>query len=170
MTRSYFPVVLGAIGMMAWGAPSTAQAPAAKPAPGSKATSETPRTADGKVDFSGLWNGRAGGGGFTPRVDAQGNVNLQPAARGADLANFEKDSAIEERSSPNKPIYKPAYWDKVQDLDRNGLTLDPVFICRPEGVPRMGPPQKIVQTPTELIFLYESKNVYRIVPIDGRPR
>ena len=33
----------------------------------------------------------------------------------------------------------------------------------------MGPPSKIVQTPTELIFLYASGNVFRVIPIDGRP-
>jgi len=46
----------------------------------------------------------------------------------------------------------------------------------PLGVPRIGPPSQIVQTPKQLIFLYQSGgaagspgNQYRVIPIDGRP-
>ena len=35
--------------------------------------------------------------------------------------------------------------------------------------PRMGPPAKIVQTATELIFLYQQGNIFRVIPTDGRP-
>ena len=45
---------------------------------------------------------------------------------------------------PNRPLYKPEFWDKVQDLDRNTNTLDPIFKCQPYGVPRMGPPTKMM--------------------------
>jgi hypothetical protein len=54
-------------------------------------------------------------------------------------------------------------------LDREGIQLDPAFHCKPNGVPRMGPPGKIVQTATELIFLYQNANTFRVIPIDGRP-
>ena len=59
-------------------------------------------------------------------------------ARDNDIANFEKDFSVLERSHPNKPLYKPEYWDQIQDLDWNGLTADPVFSCKPAGVPRIG--------------------------------
>ena len=45
----------------------------------------------------------------------------------------------------------------------------------PAGVPRMGPPDKIVQTPKEIVFLYVSPaargwgDQYRVIPMDGRP-
>ncbi|HKC56363.1 MAG TPA: hypothetical protein VKC35_09560, partial [Vicinamibacterales bacterium] len=32
-----------------------------------------------------------------------------------------------------------------------------------------GPPGKIVQTATELIFMYQNGNTFRVIPIDGRP-
>src|SRR6267142_1502540 len=57
----------------------------------------------------------------------------------------------------------------------NGNTEDPSFGCMPAGVPRMGPPAKIVQTPTELIFLHVSGgaqgwgDTFRVIPMDGRP-
>jgi hypothetical protein len=67
------------------------------------------------------------------------------------------------------PMYKPEFWERVQYLDREGVKEDPTFHCTPAGVPRMGPPAKIVQTPTELIFLYAQGNQFRVIPIDGRP-
>jgi hypothetical protein len=45
-----------------------------------------------------------------------------------------------------------------------------VLRCEAPGVPRIGPPDKIVQRPGELVFLYDdvSGNFFRIVPTDGR--
>ena len=39
--------------------------------------------------------------------------------------------------------------------------------CQPPGVPRIGPPDKIVQTAREIVFLYEdvSGPFFRIVPL-----
>jgi hypothetical protein len=138
----------------------------------------TPRTADGKVDFSGMWGGGGGGGGGDgDAVDQKGNVTVltrgRPCAPGqtecAPGVNFERDSGIRQRMNANKPWYKPEYWEKVQYLDLHGNTEDPGFGCYPLGVPRMGFPAKIVQTPTELIFLYGARNTFRVIPIDGRP-
>ncbi len=131
---------------------------------------DTPRTADGRPDLSGYWMSR---GSAVRLFDNAGSVSLDLLARDGDIGNFEKDSAVLQRAHSNKPLYKPEYWDTVQDLDWNGLTVDPVFRCRPAGVPRMGPPGKIVQTPTEIIFMYEGSTntgpaAYRIIPMDGR--
>lgn len=131
---------------------------------------ETPRTADGHPDLSGYWIPR---GSFVRILDEGGSIALDLPARDGDISNFEKDSAVLQRAHANKPLYKPEYWDTVQDLDWNGLTVDPVFNCRPAGVPRVGEPQKIVQTPTEIVFFYESGTnegpaTNRIIPTDGR--
>lgn len=42
--------------------------------------------------------------------------------------------------------------------------------CYPPGVPRIGPPAKIVQNDREVVFLYDDQNgsFYRVIPIDGR--
>jgi hypothetical protein len=66
-------------------------------------------------------------------------------------------------------MYKPEFWERVQYLDREGIKEDPAFHCKPNGVPRMAPPGKIVQTATELIFMYQNANTFRVIPIDGRP-
>ena len=132
---------------------------------------ETPRTADGRPDLSGYWFTR--GAGVTAGADEEGNIALNLPSRDNDIANFEKDFSVLQRSQSNKPLYKPEYWDTIQDLDWNGLTDDPVFNCRPAGIPRQGPPDKIVQTPSEIIFLYDYRvnfgpAAYRIIPMDGR--
>jgi len=126
-----------------------------------------PRTADGKPDLSGFW--AAGGGLLTSQVDAGGNVTITLGARDASPVNFERDSGLRQRADSNRPIYKPEFWDKVQHLDENGNVEDPTFGCMPAGVPRIGPPDKILQTPTEIVFLYQSRNTFRLIPIDGRP-
>jgi hypothetical protein len=68
-------------------------------------------------------------------------------------------------------LYKPEYQSKVKQLSDNESKLDPVFYCARPGLPRIGPPRKIVQLPNETIFFYEdiSGDPYRIIPTDGRP-
>lgn len=157
-----------------------AQAPAgerAAAARGAQTTAATPRTADGRPDLSGMWNG--GGGGNQVKPDEKGNIVQLTRARLCHQTqidagechpgvNAERDAGINQRPA-NQPMYKPEFWEQVQHLDREGVQLDPAFHCKPNGVPRMGPPQKIVQTAAELIFLYQNGNAFRVIPIDGRP-
>jgi len=69
-----------------------------------------------------------------------------------------------------EPSYKPEFQAKVKNLFNNESKTDPVFYCDKPGVPRVGPPRKIIQLPTETVFLYEdiSGDPYRIIPTDGR--
>ena len=143
----------------------------------------TPRTADGHPDLSGMWGG--GGGGGAAKPDEKGNLTVLQRGRPcskqqfdagncAPGINFERDSGVTQRMGPEIPIYKPEFWERVQYLDRNGTKEDPEFHCKPSGVPRMGPPAQIVQTPEELVFLYVSPpaqgwgDQYRVIPTDGR--
>ena len=43
------------------------------------------------------------------------------------------------------PVYKPEYWDKIQELDQWTNKYDPVMTCQPLGLPRHGTPRRIVQ-------------------------
>ena len=51
---------------------------------------------------------------------------------------------------------------------------DPVMTCEPLGVPREGPPRRIVQTDRDVLFLYQGGDAgggygeYRVVPTDNR--
>lgn len=132
-----------------------------------------PKTADGHPDLNGMWNGRAAGagGGNANAVDEKGNVvmswKVRPCHPGQECAvgvNLERDSGVQQRMSPNKPLYKPEFWDKVQYLDEYGNKEDPGNGCLPAGVPRMGAPTRIIQTAKELVFLYQNKNTFRIIP------
>jgi hypothetical protein len=136
----------------------------------------TPHTADGKVDLSGVWiAGAGGGGGGDLKPDEQGNLTVlsrgrpcHPGQECKPAINFERDSGVRQRMSPNLPVYKAEHWEKVQDLDVNGNYKDPEIKCYPAGLPRVGAPNKIVQTPNEIIFLYQHHNTFRVIPTDGR--
>ncbi len=152
----------------------------------------TPKTADGHPDLTGRWGGGAGGGIGTTGVqglDKDGNrvtfASLEEAkakgatkifarnytARHANPTYSERDQGMTDRfrDNLNPPMYKPQYWDKVQFNDMHGNYLDTAFLCAPVGLPRIGAPIRIIQTPTEVILFYNNRNTWRVVPIDGRP-
>jgi hypothetical protein len=74
-----------------------------------------------------------------------------------------------------RPVYKPQYWDKVQQLDMWTNKYDPVMTCQPLGVPREGPPRRIYQTDKDVTLIYTGGDAgggygeFRIIPTDGRP-
>jgi hypothetical protein len=74
-------------------------------------------------------------------------------------------------SAPEFPKYRPEFLAKVGDLRDRQVQMDTVLRCYPPGVPRIGAPAKIVQTATDVVFLYDDPNgsFFRIIPIDGRP-
>ena len=73
-------------------------------------------------------------------------------------------------ASKPSPSYKAEYLAKVKELDEHQSKTDPVFYCGRPGVPRIGPPRRIIQLPNEVVFLYEdmSGDAYRVIPTDGR--
>jgi hypothetical protein len=112
--------------------------------------------------------------GVSQRVSSR---RCDPTEKGPDgLACYENtnqnaDGEFTNRLDSNRPLYKPEYWDKVQDLDYNTNTKDPVFTCMPLGVPRMGAPAQIIQTAKYVLFFYTPitfANQFRVIPIDGR--
>ena len=165
-----------------YGAGAAAQKPSA-----SSSASETPRLSNEKPDLSGMWNGgrgNAGGGG--PDDAPKADCASQPAGICGDVkavigsrrcapnqspcdpqTNQTLDGEFSNRLSPNRPLYKPEYWQKVQDLDYDTDTKDPIMQCQSLGLPRIGPPVKIMATPNEVVFFYSGE--FRIIPTDGRP-
>jgi len=164
-------MVATGFGLHATPAVAAQNAPAAKPAEPPK---PTPRTADGRPDLNGVWGG--GGGAGAPNFVQKGDTLVVVfQLDGADPYQ-DKDlfKALDERGSarkaaaPNKPPYKPELAAKLKEASDLQSKLDPAFYCKPEGVPRMGAPSQIVQTPGQVVFLYEGRNTFRVVPTDGR--
>jgi hypothetical protein len=172
MTRRVFRygLMAAALAATAWVSSSHVAAQrggGAGPTIAALAAMPTPKMADGHPDLSGRWGGGGGGGGnAVQRFDAKGNYhNLRNDRKGSPV-NQERDSGLSQRFLENLPQYKPEFWEKVDYLDVNGNAEDTNFRCFPAGVPRMGPPTKIMATSTEVVFLYNQKNTWRLIPMN----
>ena len=146
--------------------PGIGYAQAKRPAAATK--SAVPRAADGKPDLTGVWQGGStqrgsweeantgtgvGGSGKNPTAPALPSSNDRPAGR---------------EGAP----YQPWAAQKVlESFNRRGID-DPTARCLPAGIPRtimLGLfPQQIVQTPKQVVMLYEYMNVFRVIPITAK--
>ena len=124
---------------------------------------EAPRGPDGRPDLNGTW------------YNGDGVLHVQPVARsdGSICVVGCLDELPEpppERVPAERPSYKPEFLAKVRDLDERQVDEDPALRCMPPGVPRIGPPDKIVQIPGQVVFLYNdiTGSHFRTIPTDGR--
>jgi hypothetical protein len=132
----------------------------AAPAPAAQtAAVVTPRRADGKPDMSGSWNGPPN------PVSGSGTRRCGPTQEKCKVPmdNFWVDY---EWLSPSRfglvglPVYKPEFWDKVQELDQWTNKYDPVMTCIPLGLPRHGTPSRIIQNNNDILFFYRENADY----------
>jgi hypothetical protein len=133
------------------------------------AVSITPAFAsDGHPDLNGVWAYAIDLPPGAIKKEVNGSVSIQKLNRGATTAKAPVRGAIPFTPTPS---YKPELLAKVKYLFDNESKTDEVFYCGKPGVPRIGPPRKIVQAAKEVIFFYEdiSGDPYRIIPTDGRP-
>ncbi len=153
-----------------------------RPAPPPQAASVvTPRLANGKPDLTGIWGAppllitgsgtrRCGptqlpGGGLNPDIGCK---------TGQDNFWLDYEWISPSRFGPSRPIYKPEFWDKVQELDQWTNKYDPIMTCQPMGLPREGTPRRIFQTPNDITMLYTTSDYgggnreFRVIPTDGR--
>ena len=155
MRRSLLGAALAAA---VWTASAAAQAPAAPDA------STVPRTAAGKPDLTGVWQG----GSTLPGRWDEANRGLGVGGSGQD------PNAPVVRSSNDRPAgregapYQDWAAQKVLEaFNRRGID-DPTGLCLPAGIPRsvmLGLfPQQFIQTPTQLVILYEYMSTYRVIP------
>lgn len=123
-------------------------------------------------DLAGTWVGR--GDPIIARLTAVKNgasiCVVGCAAPGAARAGGDGLPVAEPGAPSGFPKYKPQFQARVKDLSDRQVETDASLRCQLPGVPRIGPPAKIVQTAREVIFLYDDLNgsFYRIIPTDGR--
>lgn len=119
----------------------------------------TPRTADDRPDLNGTWDNGNGADFILPKKLEGGSICVSGCG--------------ESRSGglpPDRPKYKAQVQAKVTDLDARQVEEDPVLRCLPPGVPRIGPPDKIIQQKELVVFLYEdvTGNYFRLIPLNTK--
>src|SRR6185295_2480187 len=135
-------VVLSAAGLSGC---STAEAP--QQAPNAQ---DVPRTSDGKPDFTGVWAGP--GFRHTGKDTDSATVRLYTDSK---MASFTPEG--------KSRLYR-AHTGNVR-ID------DPTAICLPNGLTRQIPSpyaQQFIQTPGQLVILYEYMHFFRVIPF-GAP-
>jgi hypothetical protein len=71
------------------------------------------------------------------------------------------------------PVYRPEFWDKVQELDMWTNKFDPIMTCQPMGIPRQGEPRRIFHTVDDITLFYTFSDYgggnreYRMIPTNG---
>jgi hypothetical protein len=126
------------------------------------AAAPVPRTADGKPDFSGLWES-ARRGAAQPGAPGGQAIGADIAIGGSgDLGRFVKGGLP----------YSPWGAELLKARHANEDKDDPDGYCQPLGLVRMQMiegPRRIVQVPGLLVILFERDNVFRQIFTDGRP-
>jgi hypothetical protein len=134
-----------------------------------------PKTADGKPDFSGLWEpargagGRGGRGGQSMNGTPPLPFAIPTSPDDPSVAQFFNIGAgFKDGLLPFTP------WATQLRAERKGNNNkdNPDALCEPLGLTQlhMHPqPRKIVQTPREIIVLYEANGNTRQILTDGRP-
>jgi hypothetical protein len=135
------------------------------------------QAAASRPDLSGTWDNGSGLDFVKPQRDGNSIcVMACPPAPAAAAAGAEPAAGAAgpppapAPQPPTRPQYRPEFAAKVADLTKRQDEEDPVLRCVAPGLPRIGPPDKIVHSEREVIFLYEdyTGDYFRIVPTDGR--
>jgi hypothetical protein len=129
----------------------------------------TPRLADGRPDLNGTWENGGGIDFIKPQTRTDGSVCVTGCAPAVPAAGVGAAPAVAPAPvvGTARPRYKAEFTARVEDLKKRQQKEDGVLRCQPPGVPRIGPPDKIMQTSREIVFLYEdvSGPFFRIVPL-----
>ena len=137
-------------------------------------TGPTPRTADGKPDLSGIWELRGNFGGArrgaqpgTAPATPPAPPPPQPPASGPPVATFRNIGSGFKDGLPLLP------WaaDLLKQRKAENSKDNPDAHCLPLGLMQLHlhpQPRKIIQTPNDVVILYEAQAGIRQIFTDGR--
>jgi hypothetical protein len=134
----------------------------------SGAKGSIPRMPDGKPDLTGVWQS----GSTTPGNWEQANGGTGVGGTGRNPNAPTVLSSNDRPTGREGAPYQPWAAKKVLEaFNRRGID-DPTAFCLPAGIPRIAMlglfPTQIVQTPTQVVILYEYMNVFRVIPLNAK--
>jgi hypothetical protein len=131
-------------------------------------SSGIPRTPDGKPDLTGVWQG----GSDRPGSWEEANAGLGVGGTGKDPSAPAAPASTSPAPGREPAPYQPWAARKVLESYKNRGVDDPAALCLPPGVPRTTLvglfPMQIVQTPSQIVILYEYMNVFRVIPLNAK--
>jgi hypothetical protein len=131
-------------------------------------SAQVPRTADGKPDLTGVWQG----GSTQPGSWEEANSGLGVGGSGRNpLAPATPSSSERPAGREGAPYQEWAAQKVLEAFNRRGID-DPTGFCLPPGIPRtvmLGLfPQQFIQTPTQIVILYEYMSLFRVIPLNAK--
>lgn len=134
-------------------------------------SAKPPRTSSGKPDLSGVWQSAFSPPGEIDRLF--GNELHTLAVPGDDPTEFPKYflNILVDFKPQDSPL-RPEFVALFRSNNEHRGSASPVVQCLPQGLPRADmtnyAPFKMIQTPEEIVVLYEVDNTYRQIHLDGR--
>ena len=127
-----------------------------------------PRAADGHPDLTGVWQGGSNRRGSWEEANSGLGVGGTGKDPSAPVAPASGDRVPGREAAP----YQPWAAKKVlESFNKRGID-DPAAFCLPPGVPRTTIvglfPLQIIQTPRQIVILYEYMNVFRVIPMNAK--
>jgi hypothetical protein len=123
---------------------------------------QPPRTADGKPSFAGVWRG------VSPTAGRRGATPPPAPTSGPPIAVFRDVGTNVPGGLPLTPWGKDVLAQRVARSSKD----NPEAHCLPMGIMQFhtqGFPRKFIQTPDEVVILYEASSGIRQIFTDGRP-
>jgi len=125
----------------------------------------TPRGSDGKPDFTGIWDAVRGPGRGAKDKQAP---PPRPPSDGPPAATFGNIAANLKDGLPLQPWAADLLARRKADNSKD----NPDAHCLPMGLMQFHThpqPRKIIQTPKEIVIIYEANHGLRQIYLDGRP-
>jgi hypothetical protein len=135
------------------------------------------RTADGQPDIQGIWQGGAGSAnaGHSLEEGCCEGAHNRMQGRAANNIGLAKQVIIDPPNGriPFQPWAVAKRTEHLINLESPTEVqhIEPEDRCSVQGVPRsnLRGPMQILQTPGQVVIMYEWVHAFRVIPVDGRP-